>query len=88
MSATARTFDASRLPENVLDSRSLVWWGTVVMTVIEGMVFAVAVAAYFYLRALATVWPPPRTGPESPSAGAARRSSGSWPTTCGATAAE
>ena len=59
----AATLDVSKLPDAVLDSRSLVWWGTVVMTLTEGTVFAIAVAAYFYLRVLAPAWPPPRTGP-------------------------
>lgn len=45
-----RTLDVSALPAAVLDSRSLVWWGTIVMTVIETLVFAITVAAYFYLR--------------------------------------
>jgi cytochrome c oxidase subunit III len=60
-----RTLDLSRLPRAVLDSRSLVWWGTIVMTVIESMVFAIAVGAYFYLRARAESWPPARVGPPS-----------------------
>ncbi len=58
-----RTLDVSGLPDAVLDSRSLVWWGTLVMTVIEGMVFAIAVGGYFYLRTRASAWPPPRVGP-------------------------
>lgn len=61
----ARTLDVSKLPTAVLDSRSLVWWGTIVMTVIEGMVFAIAIGGYFYLRTVAGAgaWPPPRVGP-------------------------
>ena len=61
----ARTLDVSELPTAVLDSRSLVWWGTIVMTVIESMVFAIAIGGYFYLRNIATAnaWPPPRIGP-------------------------
>jgi len=60
---TSRTLDVSDLPTAVLDSRSLVWWGTIVMTVIEGLVFAITVGVYFYLRTIATQWPPERTGP-------------------------
>src|SRR5207302_4849283 len=60
---SSRTLDVSDLPTAVLDSRSLVWWGTIVMTVIEGMVFAITVGAYFYLRTIASQWPPARTGP-------------------------
>jgi heme/copper-type cytochrome/quinol oxidase subunit 3 len=55
--------DVSNLPRGVLDSRSIVWWGTIIMTVTECMVFAIAVGAYFYLRTLSTAWPPTRTGP-------------------------
>jgi heme/copper-type cytochrome/quinol oxidase subunit 3 len=61
--SSARTLDVSDLPTAVLDSRSLVWWGTIVMTVIEGMVFAITAGVYFYLRALANEWPPGRIGP-------------------------
>ena len=60
---SSRTLDVSDLPTAVLDSRSLVWWGTIVMTVIEGFVFAITVGAYFYLRTIASQWPPGRTGP-------------------------
>lgn len=58
-----RSLDVSGLPTAVLDSRSLVWWGTIVMTVIETFVFAITVAAYLYLRTIANQWPPGRTGP-------------------------
>jgi len=54
--------DVSDLPTAVRDSRSLVWWGTVVMTVIETTVFAITVGAYFYLRMIAQEWPPSRSG--------------------------
>jgi heme/copper-type cytochrome/quinol oxidase subunit 3 len=57
-----RTLDVSALPAAVLDSRSLVWWGTIVMTVIETLVFAITVAGYLYLRTNASQWPPARTG--------------------------
>ena len=60
---STRTLDVSGLPSGVLDSRSLVWWGTIVMTVIETLVFVITVGAYFYLRTIATQWPPARTGP-------------------------
>jgi len=60
---STRTLDVSDLPTAVLDSRSLVWWGTIVMTVIEGFVFVITVGAYFYLRSVASEWPPERTGP-------------------------
>jgi heme/copper-type cytochrome/quinol oxidase subunit 3 len=60
---SSRTLDVSGLPTAVLDSRSLVWWGTIVMTVIETLVFVITVGAYFYLRTVSNQWPPGRTGP-------------------------
>ena len=63
--SSARTVDLSDLPTAVLDSRSLVWWGTIVMTVIESMVFAITTGVYFYLRMIANEWPPGRVGPPS-----------------------
>jgi heme/copper-type cytochrome/quinol oxidase subunit 3 len=65
---SSRTLDVSDLPATVLDSRSLVWWGTIVMTVIESTVFAITVGAYFYLRTIANQWPPGKTGPPALSA--------------------
>jgi cytochrome c oxidase subunit 1/cytochrome c oxidase subunit I+III len=61
--SASRVVDVSGLPDAALDSRSLVWWGTLIMTVIEGMVFAISVGGYFYLRNLASAWPPPSVGP-------------------------
>jgi cytochrome c oxidase subunit I+III len=57
---TARpALDVSGLPPIEVNSRSLLWWGIVGMMVIEGTMVALHVAAYFYLRLLAVVWPPP-----------------------------
>ena len=61
MSATPASskpvLDASRLPTYAFGHRSLMWWGTGGMIVIEGTMFAVAIVAYFYLRGLALDWP-------------------------------
>jgi cytochrome c oxidase subunit 3 len=51
------TLDASRLPTYAFGHRSLMWWGTGGMIVIEGTMFAIAIVAYFYLRGLALEWP-------------------------------
>src|SRR3954469_5080179 len=56
MSARA-TLDVSRLPTYVFGQRSLMWWGTAGMIVIEGTLFAIALVVYFYLRGLARHWP-------------------------------
>ncbi|RZJ05103.1 MAG: cytochrome C oxidase subunit III [Haliea sp.] len=49
--------DVSGLPTVVFGHRSLMWWGTLWMMVIEGTVFGLAVMAYFYLRSHQATWP-------------------------------
>jgi cytochrome c oxidase subunit I+III len=49
--------DVSSLPSFGFSHRSLVWWATVGMMAVEGTVFALAVASYFFLRSHSTVWP-------------------------------
>jgi len=51
-------FDASKLPSYGFSTRSLMWWGTTGLMAIESTVFALAIAAYFYLRAISERWPP------------------------------
>jgi heme/copper-type cytochrome/quinol oxidase subunit 3 len=53
-----RVLDVSGLPTYAYGHRSLMWWGTFGMIVIESTVFALAVGTYFYLRGLAITWPP------------------------------
>jgi cytochrome c oxidase subunit I+III len=53
----ARGLDVSGLPSFGFSHRSLVWWGTLGMMAVEATVFAMAIAAYFYLRSHAQVWP-------------------------------
>ena len=54
----ARTkMDVSHLPTYAFSHRSLMWWGTAGMIVIEGTLFAIGLVAYFYLRGLAQSWP-------------------------------
>jgi cytochrome c oxidase subunit 3 len=50
--------DVSRLPGYAFRHRSLMWWGTVGIMVIEGAVFAMLVVTYFYLRGQVEEWPP------------------------------
>ena len=52
------TLDVSHLPAYAFGHRSLLWWGTVGMIVIESMVFALSVVTYFYLRNRSSLWPP------------------------------
>lgn len=53
-----RTLDVSGLPTVVFGHRSLTWWGIIGMMAIEGTMFAITVATYFYLRTRSTDWPP------------------------------
>ncbi len=50
--------DVSRLPTFGFSHRSLMWWGTAGMMLIEATVFALTIMAYFYLRSRTDVWPP------------------------------
>jgi len=56
--------DVSELPSYGFSHRSLMWWGTLGLMVIEGTVFALSVAAYFYLRSHAGRWPPAGLPPD------------------------
>jgi heme/copper-type cytochrome/quinol oxidase subunit 3 len=57
MTEPTRALDVSELPTVVFSHRSLMWWGTLAVMAIEGMVFALTVMAYFYLRSHAGTWP-------------------------------
>lgn len=51
--------DVSGLPTVVFGSRATLWWGVAGLIAIEGTVFAIVAATYFYLRGGAAEWPPP-----------------------------
>src|SRR5436305_2349512 len=52
--------DVSALPRTVLDHRSPIWWGNLLLLAIETTMFALLVASYFYVRVVDfTIWPPP-----------------------------
>lgn len=53
-----RELDVSGVPNVVFGHRSLIWWGTLGMMAIEGTMFAIVLASYFYLRTRVTDWPP------------------------------
>jgi heme/copper-type cytochrome/quinol oxidase subunit 3 len=53
-------YDVSHLPAAVLDHRSPIWWGNLLMLIIETMMFAVLLVGFFYYRMNFTNWPPPR----------------------------
>ena len=55
--ARGRALDVAELPTVVFSHRSLMWWGTLGVMVIESTVFALAILAYFYLRSHQETWP-------------------------------
>jgi heme/copper-type cytochrome/quinol oxidase subunit 3 len=54
-----RTLDVSHLPTNDVSSHDPLWWGQFTLALIEGSMFFVLVAMYFYIRLSYDVWPPP-----------------------------
>jgi cytochrome c oxidase subunit III len=59
------TEDVSELPNDILGSGSLTWWGTLGFMVIEGVAFGLTFAAYFFLMNQEQSWPPqPWPAPE------------------------
>ena len=55
--AVGKALDVTELPSFAFSHRSLMWWGTLGLMAIEGMVFALAIISYFYLRTHADRWP-------------------------------
>jgi cytochrome c oxidase subunit III len=49
------------IPDHAFGSRSIMWWATLLVIAIEGTVFIIAIASYFYLQGLENGWPPPGT---------------------------
>jgi cytochrome c oxidase subunit III len=58
------SLDVSALPSFGFSHRSPMWWATAGMMAIEGMVFALAVMSYLYLRTHAPNWPLASRPPE------------------------
>jgi cytochrome c oxidase subunit 3 len=58
MNRERAVLDASQLPTVVFGPRAPLWWGVVGLMVIEGTMFAIMAASYFYLRGGAMMWPP------------------------------
>lgn len=62
--APALMLDVRHLPSFGFGHRSLMWWGTMCLILIEGTVFAIAAMMYFYLRSLTARWPLNAAPPE------------------------
>src|SRR3954449_4044322 len=60
----AAVLDVSRLPTVTFGIRSATWWGIMGMMAIEGMVFVLMIASYFYLHSRSVEWPPHRNPPD------------------------
>jgi heme/copper-type cytochrome/quinol oxidase subunit 3 len=56
--------DVRELPSFGFSHRSIMWWGTAGLMLIEGTAFALAVVMYFYLRSQASRWPMSSPPPE------------------------
>jgi len=52
------TLDVSDLPSVAFGERNTTWLANVFFMMIEGMMFALMFAAYFYLRTRSSSWPP------------------------------
>src|SRR3954451_5673788 len=50
--------DVSHTPTVVFGNRSIIWWGQWGLMAIEGTMFAIFIASYFFLRTRETDWPP------------------------------
>src|SRR3569832_33627 len=53
-----RELNVAGLPTVVFGYRSIIWWGTMGMMLIEGTMFAITLASYFFLRTRSSDWPP------------------------------
>jgi cytochrome c oxidase subunit III len=54
----APVLDVSALAPGAFGHRSILFWGTAGMCLIEGVAFGLAIAAYFYIRLRNETWPP------------------------------
>ena len=61
MPSSRVALDVSDIPEYGFGHRSLLWWATASMMIIEGSVFAIVIVSYLYLKGRVPHWPP--TGP-------------------------
>jgi cytochrome c oxidase subunit 3 len=54
-----KTIDVSHLPPYDISNQAPLWWGQLLLAVIEGTMFCILIAAYLYVRLRMDVWPPP-----------------------------
>jgi cytochrome c oxidase subunit III len=53
------TLDVGHLKSYDISNQSPLWWGQMCIVGIEGTMFGILIAAYFYVRQSVDVWPPP-----------------------------
>ena len=53
--------DVAVLDDHSFGHHEPIWWGNLLMILIEGAVFALMVVSYYYIRRNFDTWPPPRT---------------------------
>jgi cytochrome c oxidase subunit III len=63
MATAAATIDVAGLPDHAIGERATLWWGVLLMLVIESTMFAMLLATYLYIRSEADAWPPLGTPP-------------------------
>ena len=54
-----KTYDAAPLPAYSISSHAPLYMGQVLLAAIEGTMFLILIAMYFYIRLSLDVWPPP-----------------------------
>lgn len=53
--------DVAILDDHAFSHHEPLWWGNLLMILVEGAAFALLVASYYYIRRNFDTWPPPRT---------------------------
>ena len=61
---TTKVLDVSALPTFAFGHRSILWWATLGMILIEGTAFGLLIAAYLFLRWRVPEWPPGYAPPQ------------------------
>jgi heme/copper-type cytochrome/quinol oxidase subunit 3 len=58
-----QTLDVAHLAPGAFGHRSLMWWGTMGIVLIEGSMFALVIGSYFFLATRYASWPPSDIAP-------------------------
>jgi cytochrome c oxidase subunit I+III len=54
-----QTIDVSELQSYEISTQAPLWWGQLLLAVIEGTMFSIVLASFLYVRMRVDVWPPP-----------------------------